>query len=110
MANPSFADAAVIETSVRLEDSSEAGINAAVQAALDSAFREAAARGFSGFGRWLLLSAPITSVFRRSPQPPLSKMKMRMTRQGRVCGLRSLRSMSSDVLQLVPAQTAHGFQ
>jgi hypothetical protein len=46
MANPSLADVAVIETTVQLQDSSEAGINAAVQAALDSAVREAAARGY----------------------------------------------------------------
>jgi len=46
MADPSLADVAVIETTVQLQDSSEAGINAAVQAALDSAFREAAARGY----------------------------------------------------------------
>ena len=46
MAHPSLAHVAVIETTVPLQDSSEAGINAAVRAALDSAVREAAARGF----------------------------------------------------------------
>jgi hypothetical protein len=46
MAHPSLADVAVIETTVPLQDSSEAGVNAAVHAALDSAFKEAAARGF----------------------------------------------------------------
>jgi hypothetical protein len=44
--NASHAEVAVIETTVLLQDSSEAGINAAVLAALDSAVREAAARGF----------------------------------------------------------------
>jgi hypothetical protein len=45
-ANASLAEVAVIETTVPLQDGSEAGINAAVLAALDSAVREAAARGF----------------------------------------------------------------
>ena len=47
--NPSLADVAVIETTVVLQNSSEAGLNAALHAALDSAFREASARGF----RWI---------------------------------------------------------
>jgi len=46
MAQGSFAEVAVIETTAPLQDGSEAGINAAVLAALDSAVKEAAAQGF----------------------------------------------------------------
>src|SRR5262245_64144460 len=46
MPRASSAEVAVIETTAPLQDGSEAGIKAAVLAALDSAFKEAAARGF----------------------------------------------------------------
>jgi hypothetical protein len=45
----SHADVAVIETTVPLEDSSEASVEAAVHVALDFALREAMARGFQWF-------------------------------------------------------------
>lgn len=49
LAGPSHGDVAVIETTVPLEDSSEASVNAAVHVALDFALREAMARGFQWF-------------------------------------------------------------
>lgn len=49
LTGPSHADVAVIETTVTLEDSSEASVNAAVHVALDFALREAMAQGFQWF-------------------------------------------------------------
>ena len=49
LAGPSHAELAVIEARVPLEDSSEAGVSAAVRDALDFALREARGRGFQWF-------------------------------------------------------------
>ena len=56
---------------------------------------------FSGFARWLLSSASTASGFRCSRRRALSKTKIRMTPQGRACGFRPVRSMSSDISRLV---------
>ncbi len=49
LAGPSHAEVAVIEARAPLEDSSEAGVNAAVRDSLDFALREARGRGFQWF-------------------------------------------------------------
>ena len=101
MADPSLADVAVIETTVQLQDSSEAGINAAVQAALDSAFREAAARGY----QWIrplaaFLSADHVGVQVLAATAPLEDEDADDAASP-ACGLRLGRSMSSDVSGLI---------